>query len=210
LSVRAQFVAALTDEQPRILTEHDVAERHAAVSAGIVAFLPQLRAFSQSLAKNRHQAEDLMQTAIQRALGASHQFTPGTNFKAWSFTILRNAFYNRWRTSELRDVALDDGTTNYIPSVAATQEATLEVCDLRRALAQLGGDQRQALFLVAVSGLEYEAAGRICGVAKGTMKSRVSRARGNLRALMNGGSLKLRRNKLKPISALGIASALRG
>lgn len=63
-----EFAATLTDKQPRTLTEHDVAERRAAVSAGIVALLPQLRAFSQSLAKNRHQAEDLMQTAIQRAL----------------------------------------------------------------------------------------------------------------------------------------------
>ena len=199
----------LTGEKPPTLTEYDAAERRAAVSAGIVALLPQLRAFSHSLTKNRHQAEDLMQTAIQRALGASHQFMPGTNFKAWSFTIIRNAFYNQWRASASRNVALEDESTNFIPSVAATQEATLEVCDLRRALAQLGRDQRQALFLVAVSGLEYEAAGRICGVAKGTMKSRVSRARGNLRALMDGGSVKLRRNKLKPISALGIASALR-
>jgi len=209
LSVRARADTTLAGDKPRILTEHDGAERHAAVSAGIVAFLPQLRAFAYSLTKNRHQAEDLMQTAMQRALAASHQFMPGTNFKAWSFTILRNAFYNQWRSPESRNVALDDGSTNYIPSVGATQEAALEVCDLRRALAQLGKDQRQALLLVAVSGLEYEAAGRICGVAKGTMKSRVSRARGNLRALMDGGSLKLRRNKLTPISALSMASALR-
>lgn len=107
-------------------------------------------------------------------------------------------------------MALDDEGTNCIPSVGATQEATLEVCDLRRALAQLGRDQRKALLLVGVSGLEYEAAARICGVAKGTMKSRVSRARGNLRALMDGGPLKLSRNKMKAISALGIASSLRG
>jgi RNA polymerase sigma-70 factor (ECF subfamily) len=190
------------------LTGRDVADRHAAVSAGIVTYLPDLRAFANSLARNRHQADDLMQSAIQRALGASHQFMPGTNFKAWSFTILRNVFYNQWRSSGSHQVTLDD-CTDCLPRTEPSQEMTMEVCDLRRAFAQLGPEQRQALLLVAVSGLEYEAAGEICGVAKGTMKSRVSRARANLRALMDGGSLRLSRHEVAPISALDLASVFR-
>src|ERR1044071_8236752 len=83
-------------------------ERHAAVCAGAIAYLPDLRAYARSLTGNGPQADDLVQSAILRALTASDQFTPGTNFRAWGFTILRNAFYNQWRSPESRKVSLDD------------------------------------------------------------------------------------------------------
>jgi RNA polymerase sigma-70 factor (ECF subfamily) len=204
LSNRALQAQALT----AALTESDAAARHAAVCAGAVRYLPDLRAFANSLAANRHQADDLVQSAILRALDASHQFMPGTNFKAWAFTILRNVFYNQWRSPAAHHLALDE-CAGYLPRTEAGQDKTLEFCDLRRAFGELGPDQRTALMLVGVSGLEYEAAAEICGVAKGTMKSRVSRGRAMLRALMDGGPLQQRRHEVVPISTLDLVSVFR-
>lgn len=183
------------------LTECEVAERHAAVRAGAVMYLPDLRVFAKGMAANRHQADDLVQSTILRALDASHQFTPGTNFRAWTFTILRNVFYNQWRSAASRVESIEDCMHN-MPVTDPSQDKALELCDLRRALAQLGPEQRQALLLVVVSGLDYEAVAEICGVARGTVKSRVSRARTNLRTLMDGGPVKLSRRQVGPISAL--------
>ena len=180
-------------------------DRHAAVCAGAIAHLPDLRAYARSLTGNGHQADDLVQGAILRALSAAQQFTPGTNFRAWSFTILRNVFYNQWRSQASRHLMLDDGAA---PTSAPTQDASLEVCDFRRAFAQLGSDHREALLLIGAAELTYSEAAVVCNCATGTMKSRVSRARSALRALMDGGALNLRRSDVTPISAIDLALAL--
>jgi RNA polymerase sigma-70 factor (ECF subfamily) len=191
------------------LSESAIAERHQAVCAGAVTHLQDLRKFARSLAGNRAHADDLVQTTIMRALEAARQFTPGTNIKAWMFTILRNFFYNQWRSPASRNIQLDD-CLNYAPIAAATQQANLEVCDFRRAFAQLPVQQREALMLVGVSGLDYDAAAAVCGCASGTMKSRVSRGRAGLRELMDGGSLTLRRHQVVAISEMDLVVALTG
>ena len=63
----------------------------------ILACLPHLRAFARSLTGDRDRADDLVQDAVLRALSAFEQYTPGTNFKAWIFTILRNLYFNEFR-----------------------------------------------------------------------------------------------------------------
>jgi RNA polymerase sigma-70 factor (ECF subfamily) len=194
--------------QVEAVAETDAAQRLAAVCEGAVRYLPNLRAFANSLARDPHLADDLVQATILRALEASHQFTPGSNFKAWSFTILRNVFYNRLRTPESRHVAFD-ACTGYAPTTEPGQDKTLEFCDFRRAFAQLGRDQKQALLLIGMSELEYEDAAKISGVAKGTIKSRVSRARASLKILMEGGPLALGRRDVAPISSLELGSALK-
>jgi len=87
-----------------------------------------------------------VQVAILRALNAAQQFTPGTNFKARVFTILRNVFYNQWRSPASRQTSLDD-CTEYAPNVGPSQHMTLEFYDFRRAFAQLVPEQREALLL---------------------------------------------------------------
>ncbi len=175
-------------------------DRHAAVCAGAIKYLPDLRAFARSLAGNNHQADDLVQSAILRALSAAQTFTPGTNFKAWSFTILRNVFYNQWRAPASRQLMLEDCAT-IMPATEPTQEAYLEFCDFRRCFAQLGPDHREALLLIGASGLSYAEAAAVCNCAPGTMKSRVSRGRALLRAMMDGGAMAVSRREVTPISA---------
>jgi len=153
----------------------------------LIAVVPHLRAFARFLTRERERADDLVQDTVVRALTAAHQFQPGTNLKAWMFTILRNLFYNEL-SKNMRVLSLDDPTM-LEPSVPADQEACLEFSDFRRAFWQLGDDKREVLILVGASGLSYEDAAKVCGCAEGTIKSRVSRARGELRRILENGLL---------------------
>jgi RNA polymerase sigma-70 factor (ECF subfamily) len=192
---------------PSVAVAPEPEDRHAAVCAGAIAYLPDLLGFARSLAGNTHQADDLVQGTILRALSAAQTFTPGTNFKAWSFTILRNLFYNQWRSPASRQMMLDDCAA-VAQATAPTQDASLELCDFRRAFAQLVPDQREALILIGAAGLSYSEAAAVCNCAPGTVKSRVSRARASVRAMMDGGALSLRRRDVTPISAMDLALAL--
>ena len=179
----------------------------AELQAALLDVLPHLRAFARSLTRNRDQADDLVNDAIVRAISASNQFTPGTNFKAWIFTILRNLFYNEGRKRHSKFTSLDDLTMNE-PSISASQEASLEFCDFRRAFWQLNPDQREVLILVGASGLSYEEAAAVCGCRVGTIKSRVSRARADLKRMLDDGTLATVRSDIAPVGGGGLAEAL--
>jgi RNA polymerase sigma-70 factor (ECF subfamily) len=161
--------------------------------------VPHLRAFARSLTRNRDQADDLVNDTIVRAIAASNQFTPGTNFRAWVFTILRNLFYNQGRRGRAKFSSIDDLFIDE-PAEMASQEASLEFCDFRRAFWQLPEHHREALILVGASGLNYEDAARICGCQVGTMKSRVSRARTELRRMLDDDAVTARRGDSAPVT----------
>jgi len=161
--------------------------------------VPHLRAFARSLTRNRDQADDLVNDTIVRAIAASNQFTPGTNFRAWVFTILRNLFYNQGRRGKARFSSLDELSVDE-PMEDAAQEASLEFDDFRRAFFQLPDHHREALILVGASGLNYEDAAKICGCQVGTMKSRVSRARTELRRVLEADAVESKRIESKPVT----------
>lgn len=142
-----------------------------------------LRAFSRTLIRDEVRAEDLVQETLVKAWEKQSSFQPGTNIRAWLFTILRNTYYSelRKRKREVEDV---DGKMTAELSVKAPQDGHMAVRDLRIALDTLNAEQREALILVGASGFSYEEAGEICGVAAGTVKSRVSRARQRLADLL--------------------------
>ena len=167
--------------------------------AALVDTIPHLRAFARSLTRNRDRADDLVHDAAVRALAAAEQFTPGTNFKAWIFTILRNLYYNEGRKDHSRNVPFDEATVTE-HAIPATQEAALEFCDFRRAFWQLGEDHREVLMLVGASGLSYEEAAKICDCAVGTIKSRVSRARQELTKLLADDALTMGRTESAPVA----------
>src|SRR5579871_1272629 len=144
----------------------------------ILACLPQLRAFARSLARDRDAADDLVQDAIVRAITSASQFTPGTNFKAWMFTITRNRYFSTFRQKSLtRPLTPVDLETH---GTAPTQQAGLEFEEFRQAFNRLPAEQREALTLIGADGFRYEEAAAIAGCALGTMKSRVFRARREL------------------------------
>jgi RNA polymerase sigma-70 factor (ECF subfamily) len=177
------------------------------VSAAVVEHLSHLRAFARSLAPNRDQADDLVGEAVARALACAHQFRPGTNFKAWIFTILRNAFYTEGRKRWNRVVALDDNVYNQ-PSIGPTQEDSLAFCDFRRAFIQLSPRQREVLMLVGNGDLSYEEVAEHCQCPVGTVKSRVSRARLDLKRMLDEEAMAQPRRNVPPVANANLTESL--
>lgn len=149
----------------------------------LVTHLPALRAFALSLTRNRATADDMMQDTVLKAWSNMDKFTPGTNMRAWLFTILRNNFYSSRRKLN-REVADVDNVFSDTMSVKPDHDGRLQMMDFKAAFDQLPDEQREALILVGASGFSYEDAGEMCGVATGTMKSRVNRARTKLTELL--------------------------
>ncbi|HZZ70359.1 MAG TPA: sigma-70 family RNA polymerase sigma factor [Phenylobacterium sp.] len=158
----------------------------AAFKAELVAFIPHMRAFARSLCRDPSEAEDIAQDAMVSAWAKRGSFMPGTNFKAWLFMIVRNRFYSNKRR-DWRSTELDPETAERTLVANDNPAAIIELDDLRRALSTLSDEQREALILIGAGGLSYEETAEICGVAVGTVKSRVSRARTHLIAIYRDG-----------------------
>ena len=150
----------------------------------LVALLPRLRVQAVSMTRNRADADDLVQAAVSNALAAQNSFTPGTNFGAWMFRILRNRFLSDIRRR--RDTCDMDNAPAEALARPAAQEDSLALRELRMRLADLPADHRTALLLVTVQGMSYEEAAEVMGCAVGTAKCRVFRARRQLEAWLTG------------------------
>ena len=150
-----------------------------AFKAELIELLPSLRAFARSLAHNAAHADDLVQDTLVKALANVGRFEPGTNLRAWLFTILRNHYYSQLRKSK-REVEDAEGRHAARIAVRPEQDGSVDLEDFKVAFAQLAPDHREVLSLVGASGCSYEEAASICGCAVGTIKSRVNRARRKL------------------------------
>ncbi len=140
---------------------------------------PALHRYARALTGDRSRADDLLQDCLERALAHMHQYQPGTNLKAWLFTIMHHLFVSELR-SKLRHpeaVTLTDLEVE-APNIT-TDSATLD--DLDTALARLPPDHRSVLMLVCVEGWGYQDAARILEVPLGTVMSRLHRAREAMR-----------------------------
>lgn len=142
-------------------------------------------------------AEDLVQDTYLKAFRSAHQFEPGTNLKAWLFTILHNTFRNMRRhdgrspvdvDSEAVERAASDGPVDQSPEQILSRR-TLDA-DLQAALDALPEAFRQAVWLRDVEELSYAEMAQVLDVPIGTVMSRISRGR---RALSDG--LQARRAK---------------
>ncbi len=152
------------------------------VTDDMVALVPQLHTFARSLCRDGVRADDLVQEALMRAINNIQRFKPGTNLKAWLFTIVRNEHYSQLRRSKFEAQGMDIELLPE-PSVPPDHDGKLELRDLNRALASLSPGQRTALILVSVSGFSYEEAAEICGCAVGNdQEPRRPRARDAARA----------------------------
>ncbi len=166
----------------------------------LTAVIPHLRAFGRSLSGSRDLADDLVQETLMKAWAARMRFQAGTNMRAWTFIILRNHFLSQMRRSRFKG-EWDELVADRLLSAAAGQDKQVELGDLQRALLQLPQSQREALILVGAGGFAYEEAAEICGVAVGTIKSRVARGRTALEQIMEEGALPSRRGQ--PVSEDG-------
>ncbi|WP_010215711.1 sigma-70 family RNA polymerase sigma factor [Sphingomonas sp. PAMC 26621] len=154
--------------------------------------IPHLRAFGRSLSGNRDLADDLVQETLMKAWAARQRFQAGTNMRAWTFIILRNLYLSQMRRARFKG-EWDDLVADRILAAPASQDKHVELGDMQRALLHLPQPQREALILVGAGGFAYEEAAEICGVAVGTIKSRVARGRVALEAVMGNNLLPSRR-----------------
>lgn len=148
----------------------------AEMRALLLESIPALRAFAFSLTYDLDRSDDLVQDTLVRAWTKADSFRRGTNLTAWLFTILRNLFYSEQRKRK-REVEDADGIHASRLASLPEQEVRVEMAQFQDALNTLPHAQREALVLVGAQSFTYEEAAEICGVAVGTIKSRVSRAR---------------------------------
>jgi len=170
----------------------------------LTALIPHLRAFSRSLCGNATLADDVAQDALLKAWNARERFRPGSNLKAWTFTILRNQFYSIKRRS-WRATSLEPEVAEQTIVSVSNQDDGVRLNELRSALDRLSDDQREAIILVGATGMSYEEAAEVCECATGTIKSRVSRARKTLQSIMDEGDFV---NKTDGIGALQAMDAI--
>ena len=143
-----------------------------------------LRAFAINLTGNATLADDIVQDTIVKAWTNIDTFEQGTNMRAWLFTILRNTFYSHFRRTS-REVLDTDGEHAARLAQKPDHDGRLQMRDFQRAFATLPAEQREALTLVGAGGFSYEEAADMCGLAVGTVKSRVNRARARLTELLD-------------------------
>jgi len=147
--------------------------------------IPRLRRYARALTHNLERADDLVQDTLVRAITKEHLWQPGTNLRAWLFTLMHNQYVNNVRR------AAREGLTVEIDAVSSTLVATTDptssrqLRELDRALGQLSEEQRQTMLLVGLEGMSYQEAAAIFNVPVGTVRSRLSRGRDNLRRLMD-------------------------
>lgn len=151
----------------------------------LVALLPRLRRFARSLARNAHDADDLVQVAMEKALLRMDQWREDSRLDSWMFGIIHNAWIDEVRARGRREhtVAADDDSEQIAD---LSSETHIDRLSLEAAFRQLPDEQRAALALVLVQGLAYKEAAAVLNVPIGTVTSRIARGRETLQKLLGG------------------------
>ncbi len=176
-------VAVQAPRKARITRPGSVERDDNGAQALLIAAIPNLRAFATSLCRDSSLADDLVQETLVKAWAHLASFEKGTNMKAWLFTILRNTFFSARRKRQ-REAEDADGAEAARLFELPKQLVHMEFADFKKAFALLGDDHKEALLLVGAEGFSYTEAAKITGMAEGTMKSRVNRARAALAKLL--------------------------
>lgn len=153
------------------------------ISEGIVELLPRLRRFARSLSRNQHDADDLVQSVVERAWRNLSQLKPGANLGSWMFGIMKNAWIDDRRAKGRRgEVALPEDSGEHPAVTPGDAAATL--WSVSEAMAKLPEEQRLAVALVLVEGLSYKEASELLDIPIGTLTSRLARGRTALAAAL--------------------------
>jgi RNA polymerase sigma-70 factor (ECF subfamily) len=150
------------------------------------ALLPKLRRFARVIAGNVHDADDLVQVAIEKALRRADLWQPGTRLESWMFGIMKNAWIDeiRSRSRRTRVHAPEEAGTDIGEDPTEGRDILLSV---QSAMARLPDDQRIALALVLVAGYSYKDSAELLGIPIGTLTSRLARGREALASMLQDG-----------------------
>jgi RNA polymerase sigma-70 factor (ECF subfamily) len=149
--------------------------------------IPRLRRYARALTRDVTRADDLVQSCLERALARQDLWQPGTDLRAWLFTILHNQHVNEVRSSLREDGGIAAEASRAIPSVGPNALASLQLQELDRAVGSLPSGQRQVILLVGLEGMRYEEVAKILDIPVGTVRSRLSRGRHELRKMLEEG-----------------------
>jgi RNA polymerase sigma-70 factor, ECF subfamily len=159
----------------------------AELGAQIVSMLPRLRRYALAVSRDRDVADDLVQTACEKALAAAQGPGLDVPFEAWMFTILRHAWVDRQRKLQVQGVTVDiedHQDERATPSVEHELSARSEMQQVQQAMGELPQEQREVLELVCIEQLSYKDAAQQLGIPLGTVMSRLARARLKLASLL--------------------------
>jgi RNA polymerase sigma-70 factor, ECF subfamily len=148
------------------------------------AQIPRLRRYARALTKDPSRAEDLLQSCLARALAKGHLWEPGTDLRAWLFTLLHNQHVNEVRRLVREGVVVPIEDLSSKLAAPPTVEASLNLHDAEQAIAALPQEHREVVLLAGRDGMRYDEIAAALGVPIGTVRSRLSRARARLRELM--------------------------
>ena len=160
----------------------NTSETSQSIHEQIVTLLPRLRRFARNLTRNPHDADDIVQIGVERALTRLDQWRSGARLDSWMFKIVRNAWIDELRSRGRRGkvfLAAEAGENVGTDSMARETE----LLSVQSAMARLPEDQREAVSLVLVEGLPYREAAEVLDVPIGTLTSRLARGREALQAL---------------------------
>ncbi|MGH7931245.1 MAG: RNA polymerase sigma factor [Candidatus Binatia bacterium] len=154
---------------------------------GIITHIPHLRRYARALTGDHVAAEDLVQDTLERAWKRIALWRPGSNIRAWLFTIMHNLYVNQIKAAA-RGVRRNANQTELNVSVSTAEDHRLELRDLNKALQRLPPEQKEVVLLIGLEQLSYNEAAKILRIPVGTVMSRLSRGREQLRLIMNRGS----------------------
>lgn len=145
--------------------------------------LPDLWRYAWSLTRDRDAADDLVQDCVERALRKRLLWLPMRPLKPWLTKILLNIYRDRWRhETRYRTVDIDQITD--LAAITGTVEERLEIKAIWRSMEKIPHQQREALLAVVIGGLSYDEAAKALAIPKGTLMSRISRARAKIKTDM--------------------------
>lgn len=154
--------------------------------ADIAGLLPRLRRFARVLTRNREDADDLVQVAVERALRRADQWQPGSRLDSWIFRIMKNAWIDEVRTRARHNRIFSPEEEGEHIGVSYNEQH-INAMAVRKAMEQLSDDHRLAIGLVLVEGLPYKEAAEVLDIPVGTLTSRLARGREILQAILSGG-----------------------
>ena len=153
------------------------------VQEQIVALLPRLRRFARNLVRNPHDADDVVQIAVERALQRLDQWRSDARLDSWLFKIVRNAWIDEVRSRGRREkIFMPEEAGEHVG--VASMEREIDRMSVATALGRLSEDQRMAVSLVLVEGLPYKEAAEVLEVPMGTLTSRLARGREALQEML--------------------------
>jgi RNA polymerase sigma-70 factor (ECF subfamily) len=152
----------------------------------LLVAIPRLRRYARSLVFDAATADDLVQSALERALNHWRQFDPKRDLVLWLLAIAHNAWLDGLRRDKHLDIVSPERVADVLDRDRRHEPDIGLQMDLSAALSRLVPDQRSALMLVIVEQLSYAEAAEVLHVPEGTVMSRVSRARAVLRGFLDG------------------------